>query len=210
MLHWVRHLIESYGYVIVVVLVLAEGVGLPLPGETALITAAAVAAQSHRLSIIGVILASFVGAAGGGVGGYWIGKSGGLPFLERHGHVIGITKERIAKARGFFTEHGPKAVFFARFIAILRMFAGVLAGVTKMPFGIFLLWNALGALAWSIAFGALGYVFGNNLPRLEHLVGRTSLIAFVVVVVVGLFIWHHRSSRSGSKSKSKSSKSKAK
>lgn len=199
MLHWVRHLIESYGYAIVVVLVLAEGVGLPLPGETALITAAAVAAQSHRLSIVGVIIAAFVGAAGGGVGGYWIGKTGGLRFLTSHGRFLGITPQRISRARKFFTEHGPKAVFFARFIAILRMFAGLLAGVTKMRFGIFLLWNALGALAWSILFGVLGYVFGNNLPRLEHLVGRTSLIAFVLVVLIGAIVWHHRSSRAGVK-----------
>jgi membrane protein DedA with SNARE-associated domain len=196
MLHWVGHLIESYGYVIVVLLVLAEGVGLPLPGETALITAAAVAAQSHRLTLVGVIIAAFVGAAGGGVGGYWIGKTGGLQFLTKHGRVLGVTPQRIAKARKFFTEHGPKAVFIARFIAILRMFAGVLAGVTKMRFGIFLLWNALGALAWSILFGALGYVFGNNLPRLEHLVGRTSLIAFVLVAFAAIIVWHHRSCRS--------------
>jgi membrane protein DedA with SNARE-associated domain len=203
MLHWVTHLIENYGYVIVIVLVLVEGVGLPLPGETALITAAAISAQSNRLSVVGVILASFVGATAGGLGGYWIGKSGGLPFLMRHGRMIGITKERIAKARMFFTEHGPKAVFLARFIAIVRMFAGLLAGVTKMRFGIFFLWNALGALAWSILFGALGYAFGNNLPRLEHLVGRTSLIALAVVALTGLFIWHHRSSRSESTSSSK-------
>jgi membrane protein DedA with SNARE-associated domain len=199
MLHWVGHLIESYGYAIVVVLVFAEGVGVPLPGETALITAAAVSAQSHRLTIIGVIIASFVGAAGGGVGGYWIGKTGGLQFLTKYGRFLGVTERRIARARKFFAEHGPKAVFFARFIAILRIFAGLLAGVTKMRFGIFLLWNALGALAWSILFGVLGYVFGNNLPRLEHLVGRTSLIAFVVVAFVAIVLWHHRSSRSGLK-----------
>ena len=202
MLHWVRHLIENYGYAIVVVLVLAEGVGLPLPGETALITAAAVAAQSHRLTIVGVIIASFVGAAGGGVGGYWIGATGGLGVLTKHGRWLGVTPRRISRARSFFTEHGPKAVFLARFIAILRMFAGLLAGVTNMRFGIFFLWNALGALAWSILFGTLGYIFGNNLPRLEHLVGRTSLIAFVVVVVIAVIVWHHRSSRSGAKAAS--------
>jgi membrane protein DedA with SNARE-associated domain len=199
MLHWVGQLIESYGYAIVVVLVFAEGVGVPLPGETALITAAAVSAQSHRLMILGVIVAAFVGAAGGGVAGYWFGKTGGLQFLTKHGRFLGITQRRITKARKFFTEHGPKAVFFARFIAILRMFAGLLAGVTKMRFGVFLLWNALGALAWSILFGVLGYVFGNNLPRLEHLVGRTSLIAFVVVAFAAIIVWHHRSSRSGLK-----------
>jgi membrane protein DedA with SNARE-associated domain len=199
MLHWVGHLIESYGYAIVVVLVLAEGVGLPLPGETALITAAAVAAQSHRLTIIGVIIASFVGAAGGGVGGYWIGKTGGLQFLTKHGRFLGITPRRIKRARTFFTEHGPKAVFFARFIAILRMFAGLLAGVTKMRFGVFLVWNALGALVWSILFGVLGYVFGNNLPRLEHLVGRTSLIALVVVILIAIVVCHHRGTRAHAK-----------
>jgi membrane protein DedA with SNARE-associated domain len=202
MLHWVTHLIESYGYAIIVVLVMAEGVGLPLPGETALITAAAFSAQSHRISIIGVILASFVGATAGGLGGYWIGKAGGLPFLTRRGHIFGITTERIAKARKFFTEHGPKAVFIGRFIAIVRIFAGIIAGVTNMRFGIFLLWNALGALVWSVVFGVLGYEFGNNLPRLEHLVGRTSLIALGIVVVIGLFVWHHHTSRSASTSSS--------
>ena len=61
-----------------------------------------------------------------------------------------------------------------------------------MRFGIFLIWNALGALAWSILFGTLGYIFGNNLPRLEHLVGRTSLIVLVLVVLVGIIVWRHR------------------
>ncbi len=200
MLHWVKELIEHYGYAIVIVLVMAEGVGLPLPGETALITAAAIAAQSHRLSIVGVILASFLGATSGGLGGYWVGKSGGLPFLTRHGRHVGITTERIAKARRFFTEYGPKAVFAARFIAIVRMFAGLLAGVTNMRFWVFFLWNALGALAWSLLFGILGYAFGNNLPRLEHLVGRTSLIALAAVVVIGLVVWHLRGSKRGKKS----------
>lgn len=193
--HLLRHLIDHYGYAIVVVLVFAEGVGLPLPGETALVTAAAFSAQSHRLSIIGVILASIVGATGGGCGGYWIGRAGGLPFLQRHGRRIGITKERIASARKFFTEHGPKAVFAARFIAILRMFAGVLAGVTDMPFWLFFLWNALGAIAWSLFFGILGYEFGNNLPWLERVIGRTSLIVLGVVLAIGLVVWHGRRSK---------------
>ncbi|MEO7040504.1 MAG: DedA family protein [Gemmatimonadaceae bacterium] len=195
--HLLKHLIDQYGYALVVGLVLAEGVGLPLPGETALVTAAAFAAQSHRLSIVGVILASIVGATAGGCGGYWIGSAGGLPFLQHHGRHIGITKERIARARTFFTEHGPKAVFAARFIAILRTFAGILAGVTKMRFGVFFLWNALGAIVWSVLFGALGYEFGNNLPWLEHVIGRTSLIALAVVVIVGLIVWHRRKRKKG-------------
>ena len=200
MLHWVRHSIDNYGYAMVVVLVLAEGVGLPLPGETALITAAALAAQSHRLTIVGVMIAAVRGRRGRRCRRVLDRQVGRTAVSDEArplpGHHAGIA---FARARKFFTEHGPKAVFFARFIAILRMFAGLLAGVTNMRFGIFLLWNALGALAWSILFGALGYVFGNNLPKLEHLVGRTSLIAFVVVVLVAIIVWHHRSSRSGLK-----------
>jgi membrane protein DedA with SNARE-associated domain len=191
--HMLSHLIIHYGYAMVVVLVFAEGVGLPLPGETALITAAAFAAQHNRLSITGVVIASVIGAAGGGLGGYWIGRTGGLSVLERHGRYIGVTKARIARARKFFTEHGPKAVFAARFIAILRMFAGLLAGVTHMRFWLFFLWNALGAIAWSLLFGTLGYLFGNNLPWLEKEIGRTSLVVLGVVIVIAIFFWHrHR------------------
>jgi len=187
------HLIIHYGYAMVVVLVFAEGVGLPLPGETALITAAAFAAQHNRLSITGVIIASVIGAAGGGLGGYWIGRSGGLAVLERHGRYIGVTAARIERVRKFFTEHGPKAVFAARFIAIVRMLAGLLAGVTHMRFWLFFLWNALGAIAWSLVFGTLGYLFGNNLPWLEKEIGRTSLVVLVAVVVIAIFLWHrHR------------------
>ena len=133
--------------------------------------------------------------AGGGCGGYWIGQAGGLPVLQRYGHRIGITPARIARARKFFTEHGPKAVFAARFIAILRVFGGLLAGVTDMPFWLFFLWNALGAIAWSLLFGILGFEFGNNLPWLEHVIGRTSLIVLGVVIVIGLVVWERRRSR---------------
>lgn len=193
MAHLLSHLIINYGYAMVVALVFAEGVGLPLPGETALLTAAAFAAQHNRLSIVGVVIAAIVGAAGGGLGGYWIGRTGGLALLERHGRYIGVTKARIARARKVFTEHGPKAVFAARFIAILRMFAGLLAGVTRMRFWLFFLWNALGAIAWSLLFGTLGYLFGNNLPWLEKQIGRTSLLLLGAAVVVAIFFWHrHR------------------
>lgn len=193
MAHLLSHLIINFGYAMVVALVFAEGVGLPLPGETALLTAAAFAAQHHRLSIVGVVIAAIVGAAGGGLGGYWIGRTGGLALLERHGRYIGVTKARIARARKVFTEHGPKAVFAARFIAILRMFAGLLAGVTRMRFWLFFLWNALGAIAWSLLFGTLGYLFGNNLPWLEKQIGRTSLLLLGAAVVVAIFFWHrHR------------------
>jgi membrane protein DedA with SNARE-associated domain len=115
--HLVSHLIDQYGYAMVLVLVFAEGVGLPLSGETALITSDE-GAHCPRAKV--------------------------------------------------FTEHGPKAAFAVRFIAIVRVFAGVLAGVTRMPFWVFFLWNVLGAIVWSLLFGTLGYLFGDNLPQFSR------------------------------------------
>ncbi len=181
------HLISTYGYWIVALVVTIEGFGVPVPGEAALITAAAFAAQG-RLSIAGVVIASSIGTILGGTGGFWIGRTGGLALVQRHGRWIGLNEERLKKARAFYEDHGAKTVFIARFIALLRIVVGVLAGVSGMNFARFSLYNALGGIVWSISFGAVGYLFGQNLPRLERMLGRTSLIVLLAAVVVGVIV----------------------
>jgi membrane protein DedA with SNARE-associated domain len=181
----VGHLIREYGYVIVALLVAAENLGLPLPGESALITAAAFAAHGH-LSLPGVIIASTIGTIAGGSGGYWIGRIGGLPFVHRVGKFIGVGDAEITKAHEFYARHGAKTVFIARFIAILRIVVGILAGVSEMPFGRFTFYNALGGVCWSVAIALLAYEFGANLPRLHRLLGTGGIIAAVLIVVLGL------------------------
>ncbi len=169
--------------------------GVPLPGELVLVTAAAFAAQGD-LTIINVVLAAWAGTIVGGTGGYWIGSRGGAIAIERFGHRFGLTEKRVAKARTFFEQHGAKTVIIARFIAILRMIAGILAGATGMSFGLFTVCNAVGGLIWAATFGALGYLFGQNLPLLEHYLRRGSLgslIAFAVAVIAFL-IWRRRRS----------------
>ncbi len=182
----IGQLIGQYGYGVVALLVCAENLGLPLPGETALITAAAFAAQG-RLSLAGVIAASTIGTIAGGSGGYWIGRAGGLPFVHRVGRYIGLDEAQIERGRAFYARHGAKTVFLARFVAILRIVAGVLAGVVRMPFATFSIYNALGGLCWSIAIALLAYSFGYNLPRLHHLLGRGGLVA-AGAVLLGIFL----------------------
>ena len=158
-------LIGSYGYAVLFLLVGLESLGIPLPGETALVTAAAFAALGH-LSISAVI-ATAVAAA-----------------------IIGDN------AHAFFEQHGPKTVFIGRFIALLRTWAAVLAGAARMSYGTFMLYNALGAVCWAVVVGALGYVFGRNLPQLEHYIGQASLAGVLLVaLVVGLALgwrWFER------------------
>src|SRR5712691_9428222 len=179
-------LIGSYGYAVLFLLVGLESLGIPLPGETALVTAAAFAALGH-LSISAVIATAVAAAIIGDNGGYWIGREGGIALVRRYGRVIHLNESHLARAHSFFERHGPKTVFIGRFIALLRTWAAVLAGAAHMPYGTFLLYNALGAVCWAVIVGTLGYVFGHNLPQLEHYVGQASLAGVLLLaLVVGL------------------------
>ncbi len=183
-------LIGSYGYAVLFLLVGLESLGIPLPGETALVTAAAFAALGH-LSISAVIATAVAAAIIGDNGGYWIGREGGIALVRRYGRVIHLNESHLSRAHAFFERHGPKTVFIGRFIALLRTWAAVLAGVAHMPYGTFMLYNALGAVCWAVIVGALGYVFGRNLPQLEHYVGQASLagVLLVALVVALAFGW---------------------
>ena len=190
----VGHLIKEYGYLIVALLVAAENLGLPLPGESALITAAAFAAHGH-LWLPGVIAASTAGTIVGGSGGYWIGRAGGIRLVHRIGKFIGVGDAEIQRGHDFFAKHGSKTVFLARFVAILRIVVGILAGVSEMSFGQFTLYNALGGACWSIAIGLLAYTFGANLPLLHRLLGTGGLIGAAVVLLAILVVLRLRRRR---------------
>ena len=188
---WVAH----YGYLIVALFLFVEGAGLPVPGETALVTAAALAGRG-TLSIVGVVVAGCVGTVAGGHTGYWIGARGGTALIKRHGRWFGVTEARLARTHKFFAQHGAKTVVLGRFVAFVRSFIGIFAGISDMPLGVFTLYNALGGSVWVVTFSVLGYAFGRNLPRLVRYMGRVSLllallITFIVVVVFG-WRWFQR------------------
>jgi len=176
---WVAH----YGYALVAVFLLIEGAGVPVPGETALVTAAALAGRG-TLSIVGVVIAGALGTIAGGHTGYWIGVRGGHALVLRHGRWIGLTEKRLEKTRTFFEQHGAKTVLLGRFVAFMRSFIGIFAGLSGMPIRAFSLFNALGGLVWVGTFSAIGYAFGRNLPRLVHYIGRVSLMVAILIALV--------------------------
>jgi membrane protein DedA with SNARE-associated domain len=179
--------VERFGYFAVAAFVTLEGFGVPLPGETAVVTAAAFAAQGS-LSIVGVVLSAVFGTVVGGSGGYWIGRVGGRGLLHRYGYIIRLSPERLHRTEQFFLRHGMMTVFFARFVALLRIFGCIFAGVAEMPFPAFSVVNLLGGVVWAVAFSTLGYVFGRNLPLLEDYLTEIS-ITISGLLTVGLFIY---------------------
>ena len=190
----IAHLAGPVGYLFLFALVGVESFGVPLPGETALVTAAAMAATG-RMEIVLVVAAAAAGAIAGDNGGYWVGRKGGIALVRRYGRHVGLDDAKLDHAHRFFERHGPKTVFIARFIALLRSWAAALAGVGRMHYGVFTIWNAAGGIAWATLFGTLGYVFGRNLPALEHYIGRAGIIiaiAFVVGMIMVIAIRRHR------------------
>jgi membrane protein DedA with SNARE-associated domain len=184
----IRHLLETYGYLAVLLLVGLESLGIPLPGETALLTASAYAATG-QLAIAGVIAAAAVGAILGDAGAYWIGRTGGLRLLRRYGRFLHVDDAKLERAREFYRRHGGQTVFLGRFVSLLRMLAALLAGVTRMPYGRFTAYNVAGGICWALVFGTLGYAFGRHLPQLEHAVGQAgAAVALLAALVVGIVL----------------------
>jgi membrane protein DedA with SNARE-associated domain len=184
----IHHLIASYGYLAVFLLIGLESFGVPLPGETALIAAATYAGATHRLSPELIFLIGSAGAIIGDTCGYWIGDKGGYPLLRRYGHYVRLDVAKLKVARYLFLRHGGKVVFFGRFVSVLRTYAAFLAGMNKMHYRRFLLFNASGGIVWCAIFTFGAYWFGNRINKLAGPVGIVLLVAAVAVIVGGILI----------------------
>jgi membrane protein DedA with SNARE-associated domain len=184
-------LIERYGYVFVFLGVVLEGVGIPLPGEAVLIAAGALAHQGSLTPWETMVLGS-LGAVVGGQVGYGVGRFGGRPFVLRWGRYAFITPERLGRAERFFERHGGRAVFLARFITGLRVFGALAAGVSRMPWAKFALYNVLGGTTWAMAAVSLGYFLWASIGLVEHWIGRISLLLAVALVLVVILCWSYR------------------
>jgi membrane protein DedA with SNARE-associated domain len=187
----VADLVHAYGYIAVGFIVGLESVGLPFPGEIALVGAAIYAGTSNQFSIAYVILAAFAGAVLGASIGFWLGRAIGFPLIVRYGPHIGLTEMRIKMAQYLFWRHGGKVVFFGRFVALLRALAGFFAGTSRMPWSRFLVFNVCGAAVWAALYGIAAYLLGDEV---KHLSGRISTVMLVVAAaaIVGGVVFLRR------------------
>jgi membrane protein DedA with SNARE-associated domain len=177
-----------YGYLAVTLIVLVESMGIPLPGETILLLAGAYAGAGH-LDIRGVILAGALGAIVGDTLGYAIGQRGGRAVLERYGHIVRLNEDHLVRAEDYFARHGDVTVFFGRFVAMLRVFSALLAGINRMPYRRFLAYNAAGGVLWAVVISLLGRTFGQEWPLVAHWVSRAGLVLLAILVLVVAVMW---------------------
>jgi len=187
----VLSLIEHYGYLVILFGVMLESTGVPLPGETILLASGVLVQQGH-LDLGDAIVFGILGAVIGDQIGYWAGREGGRPFVLRWGRYVLITSERLARAEAFFERHGGKAVFLARFFSGFRVFGALVAGISRMRWGTFILYNALGGAVWATAVVLVGYFLGSSLELVQRWLGRATLVLVAMLALVVAFYLAYR------------------
>jgi membrane protein DedA with SNARE-associated domain len=193
----INHLIDTYGYWAVFVLVGAESLGIPVPGETALIVAGTYAGKTHRLSPWIIFLVASAAAIIGDNIGYWIGDKGGYRLARRYGHLVRLDEHKLKIARYLFDTQGPKVVFFGRFVSILRTYAAFLAGTSRMRWRKFLVANAAGGIVWAGAYTMGSYLAGNALQRASQTIDYVLVAAAVLAIVAVMFVLRRQIARLG-------------
>lgn len=179
----IQEWIQQYGYWIVFFGIMLENAGIPLPGETITIVGGFLSGNGE-LNYSLVLLCAVLGATLGDSIGYWLGRWGGLAIFEKVGQLFRMPSNEIDLAREKFLGNADRAVFFGRFVAILRVFAGPMAGLSGMPYPRFLFFNALGALVWGLITTGIAYFAGTLIP-VEYLVSgalQLSLIGLIVLI----------------------------
>jgi membrane protein DedA with SNARE-associated domain len=182
-----RRAVQAAGYAGLFLLVMAESGGIPLPGETALSTAAVAAAQG-LLQIEMVIAIAALAAVVGDNAGYLISRKFGRRLLERQGRFQRQRRRVLETSEPFFERHGRQAVFFGRWILGLRTWMSWLAGANEMPWRSFALWNAAGGISWATTIGLVAYRLGKTATTTIAAVGMIGLLG-VVLAGAGSMLW---------------------
>jgi membrane protein DedA with SNARE-associated domain len=182
-----RGFFAEFGYWAVVIALLVENAGIPVPGETTLLFASFLAYSEHTLRLPYIIVFGIVACTVGDNIGYRIGRRGGRPLLERYKHLFHISDATVQHGERLFHHYGAATIFFARFVFGLRIIAGPLAGVLQMPWKRFFLFNFLGAAVWVSVIATVGYLFGSQWDELVHIIGRANAVIGTIAIV--LIVW---------------------
>jgi membrane protein DedA with SNARE-associated domain len=193
-LQLIEFYMNQYGYWAVFFGVMLENAGLPIPGETILLVAGFLCSK-HQLNLFLVMIIAAAGAVVGDNIGFAIGHHYGRGILLRFGRFVFLSPKRLDSMTNYFANHGNKTILVARFITGLRVFAAILAGASRMPWRVFVVYNVAGAVLWSVVITSLGFLFGHSLPLLVKWVGRSGTLLLIAAVIVGVIVWRVRARR---------------
>jgi membrane-associated protein len=186
----IRQFLSDWGYWAVAAGLLLENSGIPVPGETILILASVLSYNTHELRLPWIIVIGTIAATLGDNIGYWVGRKGGRPLLERWKSFFRVRQSHIESAEALIQKYGSTAIFFARFVAGARIIAGPLAGVLCMEWKRFALFNFLGAVTWVSVIAGVAYAFGSQLDRLlEFMSDFNWIVIGLVVAAIVYFLW---------------------
>jgi membrane-associated protein len=169
-----------------------------VPGETILLLASFLAFSEHDLRLPWIIVVATIAATVGDNLGFALGYYGGRPLLLRYQSIFRIKSTMIARGEELFAKYGAATVFLARFVFGMRIIAGPMAGVLRMSWRRFLVFNFLGAVVWVTVIASVGFLFGRHWNRLEEALKRADVVAVVVVSLVAIFLWWRARSKARS------------
>jgi len=187
--HFVRTFVAEYGYWAVALALLCENAGIPVPGETTLLLASFLSYSEHKLHLGWIIIVATCAATLGDNLGFALGYYGGRPLLDRYQNFFRIPQRVLARGDALFARYGAGTIFFARFIFGMRVIAGPLAGVLRMRWRAFVVFNFLGAIVWVTFIASAGYLFGQHWHTLVRAIGRFDTAALIAAVAVVSYLW---------------------
>ena len=191
-LDFLRSAIVTYGYWAVGAALLLENAGIPMPGETILLLASFMAYSQHELQLSWIIVVATIAATLGDNLGFAVGYYGGRPLLARYQSLFRVKQAMVDRGEQLFARYGPATIFFARFIFGMRIIAGPMAGVLRMEWKRFAIFNFLGAVLWVSVISTVGYFFGQHWDRMENALKRFDLAVAIGVVIAVLVWWRRR------------------
>lgn len=188
---------EYWGYWIVLAMTFLENsafIGLIMPGDVTLLVAGLLASQG-RLNLAALIVLASIGAILGDSAGYAVGRYGGVNFLRRYGRFFFFRERYLEKAQRYFDVHGGKTILIGRFVAVVKSLGPVAAGIGRMPYRTFLVYNVAGSILSVSLYLVLGYFFGASWQAISAWLGRGAAIAFGVLVLAVVAMWAVRRRR---------------
>lgn len=197
MAEWVQQLMDSMGYLGILLLMILENLFPPIPSEL-ILPSAGFAASRGDMSFIGVVLMGMIGSVIGTMPLYFIGRAFGeerlIAWADKYGRWLTVSGKDIRKADAWFDKHGPKAVLFGRMVPGIRSLLSLPAGMSEMPLSTFIIFSAIGSGLWSALLTGAGYLLGENYEKVEHYIGPSSKIIVGILAVAFVGWWLRRSS----------------